>query len=160
MLQILPGHMSLFLLSPRQTLVTDSEVPSNLRTISVDSTLKLSMTLLLLASLVVASPHSMRTTAFCAFSAVRLLCSICLLPHVCGKIFHGLGLVALTASSAIAIRAHSRAFWQQPLVMRERRSGFALPASRATLWHTTTPPYTIRQASQYNQQGSGLSAAQ
>ena len=74
------------------------------------------MTLLLLASLVVASPHSMRTTAFRAFSAVRLLCSICLLPHVCGEIFHSLGLVALAASSAMAVRANALSFWEQPLL--------------------------------------------
>jgi hypothetical protein len=116
MLQTLPGHMFLFLLSPLQTLVTDFCISLDLRTISVDSTLELSMRLLLLASLVVASPHSMRTTAFRAFSAVRLLCSICLLPHVCGKIFHSLGLVALAASSAMAVRANALSFWEQPLL--------------------------------------------
>ena len=140
MLQTLPGHMFLFLLSPLQTLVTDFCISLDLRTISVDSTLELSMRLLLLASLVVASPHAMRTSAFRAFSAVCLFCSIRLLPHVCGKILHGLGLVALAASPAITIRAHSRPFWQQPLVMRERRSGFALPATRAALWRTTSLP--------------------
>jgi hypothetical protein len=140
MLQILPGHMSLFLLSPRQTLVTDSQVPSNLRTISVDSTLKLSMTLLLLALLVVASPHARRTPALCTLSADSILRSIGFLPHVCGKILHGLGLIAIAASPAIAIRAHSPPFWQQPLVMRVRRSGFALPAARAALWRTTPLP--------------------
>ena len=74
------------------------------------------MRLLLLATLVVASPHAMCTVAFCAFSAVRLLCSIRLLPHVCGKIFHSLGLVALAASSAMAVRANALSFWEQPLL--------------------------------------------
>jgi hypothetical protein len=140
-LQILPGHMFFFFLSPLQTLVADFCMPFRLRAISVNSARKFSMRLLLLASLVVASPHAMRTVAFRTFSAVRLLSSICLLPHVCCKVFQGLGLVALAASPAIAIRADALSFGQQPLVMRERRSGFALPAARAALWRTTTLPY-------------------
>jgi hypothetical protein len=74
------------------------------------------MRLLLLASLVVANPHAMRTVAFRTFSAVRLLSSICLLPHVCCKIFHSLGLVALAASFAMAVRTNALSFWEQPLL--------------------------------------------
>ena len=155
MLQTLPRHMFLFLLSPLQTLVTDFCISVGLKTISVDSTFELSMRLLLLASLVVASPHARRTPALCTLSADSILRSIGFLPHVCGKILHGLGLIAIAASPAIAIRAHSPPFWQQPLVMRKRRSGFALPAARATLWRTTTPPpYTILQSGRGNQLAS------
>jgi hypothetical protein len=159
MLQTLPGHLFFFFLSPLQTLVADFCITFGLGAKSANSLLECSMRLLLLASLVVARPHAMRTAAFRAFSAVCLLCSIRLLPHVCGKVFHGLGLAALAASPAIAIRADALPFWQQPLVMRERRSCFALPAARAALRRTTTLPYTIRQSGRGNQLASGLPAA-
>ena len=160
MVQVFPSDAPHFVLLPVQALIANSAIPFDLGTLPANSALKFSTCLLLLTLLVRTSPHTRCTSPFCALPTESLWRPIRQLPNTCRKVLHGLSLIAIAASLAIAIRADALSFWQQPLVMRKRRSGFALPAARATLWRTTTPPYTIRQASRYNQLGSGLSAAQ